>query len=72
MPRFPVPMPFNILLWRVVVMTPEGFVEGEHSLVADHGPMRFREYRSDMRALAAVFDHPGVRGLSVPLCRRRA
>jgi inner membrane protein len=39
-PRFSVPMPFNTLLWRVVAMTPSGFVEGERSLVADHGPMR--------------------------------
>ena len=40
-PRFSVPMPFNTLLWRVVAMTPGGFVEGERSLVADEGPMRF-------------------------------
>src|SRR5690606_33298974 len=33
--RFSVPMPFNTLLWRVVAMTPGGFVEGEYSLVAD-------------------------------------
>lgn len=62
-PRFSVPMPFNILLWRVVAMTPEGFVEGERSLVADHGPLRFREYRSDVRALGAVFDYPSVQRL---------
>jgi len=63
-PRFSVPMPFNILLWRVVAMTPEGFVEGERSLVADHGPMQFREYRSDVRALTAVHDYPSVRALT--------
>ena len=50
-PRFSVPMPFNTLLWRVVAMTPEGYVEGVHSLVADNGPMEFEAYRSDTRAL---------------------
>ena len=50
-PRFSVPMPFNTLLWRVVVMTPHGFLEGERSLVADEGPMVFRAYASDTRAL---------------------
>lgn len=63
-PRFSVPMPFNILLWRVVAMTPEGFVEGERSLVADRGPMQLREYPSDVRALAQVFDYPSVQRLN--------
>jgi inner membrane protein len=53
-PRFSVPMPFNTLLWRVVAMTPHGFVEGERSLVADRGPMRFTRHRSDPDALAAA------------------
>ena len=50
-PRFSVPMPFNTLLWRVVAMTPQGFVEGERSLVADTGPMVFRGYPSNVEAL---------------------
>ena len=62
-PRFSVPMPFNTLLWRVVAMTPDGFVEGEYSLVADHGPMRFRAYRSDTAALAEAAHLPAVRRL---------
>jgi inner membrane protein len=62
-PRFSVPMPFNTLLWRVVVMTPDGFLEGERSLVADSGPIRFRAYGSDVRALEAVGDYPPVRRL---------
>jgi len=57
-PRFSVPMPFNTLLWRVVAMTPEGFVEGERSLVADRGPMRFIPHRSDAEALAAARGTP--------------
>jgi inner membrane protein len=59
-PRFSVPMPFNTLLWRVVAMTPEGFVEGEHSLVADNRPIVFRYYRSQVDALAAASQVPAV------------
>ncbi len=62
-PRFSVPMPFTTLLWRVVVMTPEGYLEGERSVVVDRGPVRFREYRSDNRALAGVADYEAVRRL---------
>ena len=62
-PRFSVPMPFNTLLWRVVVMTPDGFLEGERSLVADRGPMRFRKYASDAEELSAVSALPAVREL---------
>jgi len=59
-PRFSVPMPFNTLLWRVVAMTPDGYVEGERSLVADRGAMRFRAYASDVVALRAVADYDAV------------
>lgn len=62
-PRFSVPMPFNTLLWRVVAMTPQGFVEGEHSLLADRGPIHFRAYGSDTRALAETRDFAAVRRL---------
>ena len=53
----------DVLLWRVVAMTPDGFVEGERSLVADAGPMRFRHYVSDTAALAAVSHYPSVQRL---------
>jgi inner membrane protein len=53
-PRVTTPMPFTTLLWRVVVMTPDGFMEGERSMVADHGPMSFSAYRSDEAGLRAV------------------
>jgi len=59
-PHFSVPMPFNTLLWRVVAMTPDGFVEGERSLVADRGPMTFHRYPSDTPSLDAVRDQPDV------------
>jgi inner membrane protein len=42
------------LLWRVVAMTPDGFLEGEYSLVADRGPMAFRRHVSDPAALQAA------------------
>lgn len=62
-PRFSVPMPFTTLLWRVVVMTPEGYLEGEWSVVVDEGLIRFREYSSDGRALAGVANYEAVRRL---------
>src|SRR5690606_25339928 len=63
-PRFSVPMPLNTLLWRVVAMTPDGFVEGERSLVADRGPIRFCHYPSDVQALEDARDIPAVRRLA--------
>lgn len=62
-PRFSVPMPFNTLLWRVVAMTPQGFVEGERSLVADRAPMHFRAYASDTLMPAETHDFAAVRRL---------
>lgn len=63
-PRFSVPMPLNTLLWRVVAMTPAGYVEGDRSLVADRGPMRFRGYASNTQALAEAGHVPAVRRLA--------
>ena len=64
-PHFATPMPFNTLLWRVVAMTPEGFVEGEYSLVADDGaPIRFRHYRSDTATLKQIAEFDAVRELA--------
>ena len=63
-PRFSVPMPFNTVLWRVVAMTPDGYVEGFRSLVADRGPMRFESYSSDVAALAGAADVPAVARLA--------
>ena len=63
-PRFSVPMPANTVLWRVVAMTPDGYVEGFRSLVADRGPMRFTRYSSDVAALRANADLPAVQRLA--------
>jgi inner membrane protein len=62
-PRFSVPMPFNTLLWRVVAMTPSGYVEAERS-VFDKGPLVFRGYPSNTQALAEARDIPAVKRLT--------
>ena len=65
-PRFSTPMPFNTLLWRVVVMLPDGSMEAQRSLVAEDGPMVFMNNRTDPETLAAeaaVAGYPAVRRL---------
>lgn len=62
-PRFSTPTPLNTVLWRVVAMTPSGYVEGFRSL-ADDGPMRFTGYPSNVQALAQARDVPAVRRLA--------
>src|SRR5690606_35839194 len=59
-PRFSVPMPFNTLLWRVVAMTPQGYVVGDRSLWADHGPMQFQGYPSNVQVLRQAAGVPAV------------
>ena len=63
-PRFSVPMPFNTVLWRVVAMTPDGYVVGDRSLLADRGPMRFTRHASDTAALAELAGVPAVQRLA--------
>ena len=63
-PRFATPAPFNTLLWRVVAMTPDGYVQGYHSLLADRGPVRLQPHRSETRALAQLADAPAVARLA--------
>ncbi|MBP6117195.1 MAG: metal-dependent hydrolase [Neisseriaceae bacterium] len=62
-PRFSNPLPFNTLLWRVTVMTPEGYLLGDRSVLADSGPIDFQAYPSDHQALAAVSHFPYVQNL---------
>jgi inner membrane protein len=62
-PRFSVPMPLNTVLWRVVAMTPGGYVEGYRSLWADEGPMRFVGHPSNVQALREASDVPAVKRL---------
>jgi inner membrane protein len=63
-PRLSVPAPFNTLLWRVVVITSDGFLEGERSLLADRGPIVFLRFTSDNVALNKVAEYPSVQRLS--------
>ena len=63
-PYFSVPMPFNTLLWRVVAMTPSGYVEAERSVLVDEGPLTFRGYPSNVQALREAADVPAVQRLS--------
>ncbi len=53
-PVFITPTPFNTLLWRVVVQTGEGYLEGFDSLLVNEGPMHFEAYASDRQALHAA------------------
>lgn len=62
-PRFSVPMPFTTLLWRVVAMTPEGYVIGDRSVVADRGMMQFSGHPSNVQALREAGDLPAVQRL---------
>lgn len=63
-PRFSTPMPFNTLLWRVVAMTPSGYVVGDRSVVADGGVMHFEGHPSNVQALREVHDLPAVQRLT--------
>ncbi|MBH1664955.1 metal-dependent hydrolase [Stenotrophomonas maltophilia] len=62
-PRFSVPMPFNTLLWRVVAMTPNGYVVGDRALGADRGPMQFEGHPSNVQALREAQSIPAVQRL---------
>jgi len=62
-PRFSTPTPLNTLLWRVVVMVPDGYLVGDYSLVADRAPIRFEHHLSDTAALAAAADVPALQQL---------
>ena len=62
-PRFSVATPFNTLLYRVVVMTPDGYLIGDRSVVADRGPMRFTAHASDAAALQTAAQLPAVQRL---------
>ncbi len=53
-PVFLTPTPFNTLLWRAVVLTEDGYLEGFDSLVLHEGTMRLDAYESDKKALEAA------------------
>ena len=53
---FSTPTPLNSVLWRVVVLTEDGYAEGFDSLLIDEGGMTFTSHVSDTRALAEASD----------------
>ena len=55
-PVFVTPTPLNTLLWRVVVITDDGHLEGFDSLAIDEGTMRLTAYPSETDALEAAAD----------------
>lgn len=55
-PRLVVAMPFNTLLWRVVVQTPEGYLEGNFSLWADRDTIGFDAHAFDRELLQQAGD----------------
>ena len=54
---FSVPAPFNTLLWRVVVLTDDGYLEGFDSLLIDGDHTSFDAYSFDRQLLEPL---PGV------------
>lgn len=62
-PLFVTPAPFNTLLWRIVVMTPEGYLEGFDSLLLDEPNPEFTRYEFDRAALTAASSLPSVERL---------
>ena len=55
-PVFLTPTPLNTLLWRAVVITDDGYLEGFDSLVIDEGMMRFTAYPSEVDAIEDAGD----------------
>jgi inner membrane protein len=53
-PLFSGPTPFNTLLWRVVVLTEGGYLEGYDSLLVNKEPIRFESYSTDNESLRAA------------------
>lgn len=62
-PRFSTPSPLNTLLWRVIVMAPDGYWIGDRSLIADRGAIAFTFHASDNLALEHVVASPQVQRL---------
>ncbi len=53
-PVFIVPTPFNTVLWRIVVQTEEGYLEGFDSLLVDEDQLDFTAYAFDRDLLQAA------------------
>lgn len=62
-PRFSTPLPLNTVVWRVIVMVPEGYWIGDRSLIADNGLMPFTFHASDSEALRQLSSQPQINRL---------
>ncbi|PUB88315.1 MAG: hydrolase [gamma proteobacterium symbiont of Ctena orbiculata] len=54
------PTPFNLVLWRVVAMAPDGYREGYYSLLDPSPEVRFIHYPSHESLLSFIEDTPAV------------
>lgn len=54
------PTPFNLVLWRVVAMTPDGYGEGYYSLLDPSPEIHFLHYPSDEGLLSTIEDAAAV------------
>jgi inner membrane protein len=63
-PIFITPTPLNTLLWRVVVRTEGGYLEGLDSVIADDGDIEFTFHPSDDAALTSAADVPALARLT--------
>ena len=54
------PTPFNIVLWRVLAMTDDGYAEGYHSLLDAQDEIVFARHPSDQALYRRHADNPGI------------
>ena len=59
-PLFSTPTPFNTLLWRVVVLTDDGYLEGFESWLGGRSGVRLEAYRTDRSLLEQAAGIPAV------------
>jgi inner membrane protein len=58
--RLVTPTAFNTLLWRVLVITPDGYLEGFHSLLDARGELTFSAYDRGMALYPELASNPYV------------
>jgi len=58
------PSPFNTVLWRIVALTPGGYLEGFHSLLDRDPNIKFRRFERGDGLHAALKTHPPIARLA--------
>lgn len=58
------PTPFNSLLWRVVVVQPDAYLEGFHSMLSPTRPLAFSKHARGMQWYAPLRTHDPVARLA--------